>query len=80
MSPCSVVRLPGGGVAIVKHAKRRGPKCRFCNRSSEALCDAIVGGTLGGDPITCDTPICRMCARHVEPDKDYCPKHQTGGV
>lgn len=72
---CSTVKLPDGTVAIVRHAKARAPKCRFCFLTSTKLCDAIVGKTLGGDPITCDAPICNTHARRVGPDKDFCPKH-----
>jgi len=73
--PCSWIKLPGGEVAIVKHAKGRTRKCGFCSLSSTKLCDAIVGKTLAGDPITCDTPMCDSHARQVGPDKDFCPKH-----
>jgi hypothetical protein len=78
--PCSVVKLADGTVAIVRHARRRLPKCGFCNMGASLLCDAIVGQTLGGESITCDSPVCVCCARQVGPDKDFCPKHsQFGG-
>jgi hypothetical protein len=78
--PCSIVNLPGGGVAIVKHAAGRTKKCRFCEKSSTKLCDFVTGKTLGGANITCDAPI---CDRHATPIKtspdadqlDYCPRH-----
>jgi hypothetical protein len=73
--PCSWVKLPGGGTAIVKHAKARSPKCRFCPRSSTKLCDAVIGKTLGGGAILCDAPICDSCARPFGPGQDLCPNH-----
>jgi hypothetical protein len=77
--PCSVIKLPGGFTAIVRHAKRRMPKCRFCDRPSTSLCDGVRGYTLGGGTITCDAPICDSCRQHVEPgDKDFCPNHRGG--
>jgi hypothetical protein len=75
--PCSWIKLPGGGVAIVKHSKMRAPKCRFCPARSTKLCDGLVGETLGGELITCDAPICNAHARRVGPDKDFCPDHHT---
>jgi len=80
LMPCSHVKFPDGTTAIVKHGARRLPRCKFCPRSHDAapatlLCDAVIGKTLGGDPITCDAPVCAKCARHVGPDKDFCPKH-----
>lgn len=81
--PCSWIKLPGGGVAIVKHGAARVPRCKFCTvlhdgsgaQPATQLCDFEVGRTLGGDPITCDTPVCVHCALRVG-DKDFCPKHQ----
>ncbi|HXI41624.1 MAG TPA: hypothetical protein VNH83_16700 [Bryobacteraceae bacterium] len=78
--PCSHFKFPDGTVAIVKHAAGRYPRCRFCSRSHDALpatllCDFEVGRTLGGQPITCDAPVCAKCATHVGSDKDFCPKH-----
>jgi hypothetical protein len=81
--PCSHVKLPDGSVAIVKHAKRRLPRCKFCNGMREAalLCDFEIGRSLGGDVFTCDAPVCVPCARRVG-EKDFCPKHpaRTAGV
>jgi len=75
--PCTYIKLADGNVAIVRHAKARAPKCRFCFKPSTKLCDAVVGKTLGGEAITCDAPICIDCARQVGPDKDFCPKHSS---
>jgi hypothetical protein len=74
--PCFHVKLPGGGRAIVKAAAARGPTCKFCGEHrAKLLCDFELGRTLGGEPITCDTPVCEKCAKRVGPDKDFCPKH-----
>jgi hypothetical protein len=74
--PCSWIKLPGGGVAIVKHAPTRAPRCKFCYGSQPAtqLCDFEIGRTLGGEAITCDAKVCVHCARRVG-EKDFCPKH-----
>jgi hypothetical protein len=82
--PCSRINLPGGGVAIVKHAAARHPKCTFCptrfrwdgwHRPATQLCDEVISKTLGGGEITCDAKICAACAQRIG-DKDYCPKHR----
>jgi hypothetical protein len=78
--PCSRIKLPDGTVAIVRHAKQRFPKCKFCPDQFSAadatlLCDFEIGRTLGGEPITCDAKFCEGCGRSVGPDKDFCPKH-----
>lgn len=81
--PCSVVKLPGGGVAIVKHAAFRHPKCKFCPqdhpfdppRPATQLCDAVISRTLGGGEITCDAKVCTRCAQQIG-EKDFCPKHR----
>jgi hypothetical protein len=80
--PCSMITLPDGTIAIVKHAKARFPRCRFCpvdhlHQACDAtlLCDFVVGKTLAGAEITCDAPVCTHCAKHVGTDKDFCPKH-----
>ena len=76
---CSIVQIPGGGVAIVKHANPRYPRCGFCQKTRAAtqLCDAEIAKTLGGTAITCDAPVCTVCALRVG-ELDYCPKHRAG--
>ena len=79
---CSVIKLPGGGTAIVKHSPSRLPRCKFCpvlHDGSGALpatllCDFEVAETLGGAPITCNAKMCVRCARR-EGEKDFCPNH-----
>ncbi len=77
MSPCEKVELPGGGFAIVKVGKSRGPKCKFCRKASTRLCDVVIGKTLGGAELTCSAPICDDHARPDprNPNRDTCPKH-----
>ena len=71
MMPCSWVKLPGGGVAIVKHAKPRAKKCRGCGAPAPLLCDwKIAPGK------TCDAPVCEECALEVGPEKHLCPAHR----
>lgn len=48
-----------------------------CLRMASKLCDAPVGHTFSGKPLTCDTPICEKHATHVDgEDLDYCPRHR----
>jgi len=77
MSPCSTIKLPGGGVAFVKHGATRFPRCKWCNgaRAATQLCDKVISKTLGGAEITCDEKVCVQCAQRVD-GKDFCPKHQ----
>jgi len=66
------VKLPGGGIAIVKHANGRTPKCAFCRRASTKLCDGVIGRRLDGKEITCDIPMCdEHIARQIG-ERDYC--------
>ena len=72
---CSVIKLPGGGTAIVGHSPTRPPNCKFCKQHpATQLCDFEVAETLGGDPMTCDAKMCVQCARRVG-EKDFCPNH-----
>ncbi len=50
----------------------RSKKCASCGKRSGKmkLCDFPVDGG------TCDAECCSACARHVGPDRDYCPKHE----
>lgn len=74
--PCSVIKLPGGGVAIIKHAPQRFPLCKWCgSRPATQLCDEVISKTVGGDEITCDAKVCVHCAQRVA-EKDYCPRHR----
>lgn len=46
-----------------------------CGRMSVALCDHPVGHTLGGNPLTCDAPMCDKHRASVGPNRDHCPRH-----
>lgn len=68
--PCTVMKLPGGGTAIVKHAAPRKRRCAFCDAWSGFLCDAPVGPGK-----TCDAPMCGEHAYIMGPDIHHCPHH-----
>ena len=84
--PCVPFKLPDGTVAIVKMAKQRFPRCRFCPQDrpfdpplpATQLCDGVISKTLGGGEITCDAKVCTRCAQQIG-EKDFCPKHRQGG-
>lgn len=74
-----VVKLPGGGTAIVC-VRGRAPTaaCSVCGKKgADKLCDGSP--PKGARRATCDVRLCARCARHVDPDKDYCPRHPVAG-
>lgn len=79
--PCGWITLPGGGVAHVRYANRRSPKCRWCSNRSTRLCDFEIS-----DPQqvthrkTCDAPMCDAHAKRVGPNHDFCPDHSSTAV
>jgi len=76
MSPCKEVRLPGGGVAFVRYANRRVPKCGWCHELSTKLCDFVISPPQQvTHKKTCDAPMCDTHAKSVGPNLDYCPVH-----
>jgi hypothetical protein len=70
-----VVRLPGGGTAIVCYSghRPRGVPCVACGRRSSLQCDYPVSPGK-----TCDAYICTVCAKPQGPNRDYCPCHESG--
>lgn len=77
MSPCNVVKLPNSGIAFVRHALKRQPKCRWCDRTSTKLCDFDVSSPQQvTHRKTCDAPMCDLHAKSVGPNRDFCPDHQ----
>lgn len=68
-----VVRLPGGGVALVKLARPRRRRCALCPAWATLQCDWPIGGGK-----TCDKHLCRDCAVVAGPDRDYCRGHVGG--
>jgi len=77
--PCRTVVIPGGGIAIVcsRGSTANHRRCVVCklpgNQCDMKLCDYPLHGEKAGQ--TCDRPICRDHALHVEPDTDFCPAH-----
>ena len=67
--PCTVV----GNAIICSRGGRRTVLCAYCGRPQEVLCDFPLTGARARQ--TCDKPMCRACATHVEPDEDYCRAH-----
>jgi len=60
------------GMIICSRATFSKP-CKYCGRPHEKLCDFPLTGDKAGK--TCDFPMCRRCAYHVNPDSDYCRPH-----
>jgi len=60
---CDVVKVPGGGTAIVCSRGRRPQRkpCVGCRTLSDRLCDG------------CDKPVCEACSVSATPDDDFCP-------
>jgi hypothetical protein len=76
--PCSHVKLPGGGHAIVCTRGGRQKSCVTCGKPASILCDYPV--TRDGKDTTCDRPCCRQHAESVGSDKDYCLAHAQMGL
>ena len=81
-----IVRMPGGGTAIVCFSGRRPktPPCACCGTGRATIqCDFPLEPPaqkrlIFGDekpPKTCDAYLCRSCAVRVGRDRDYCPHH-----
>lgn len=45
-----------------------------CARMSVALCDGPAGETLGGQPLTCDAPMCSHHRTSIGLNRDLCPR------
>lgn len=70
--PCTGVRLPGGGSAIVCGPRGKAKKCKTCGTRADFLCDWKVPERSSG---TCDEPVCGGCKVSPAKDKDLCPTH-----
>lgn len=56
-------------------------RCHFCGREATLLCDKVKGeirsidiggpGVISSGIMTCDKPICKDCATHID-GADYC--------
>ena len=73
--PCQHVTLPDGTHALVKLSNARARACSVCHRKTlqYVLCDFET--SIGPKPKTCDLVLCKACAYHIPPDKDFCPFH-----
>lgn len=67
-APCAAPCIEGDNAALF------GGRCA---RIGGRLCDAPVGETIGGKPITCDKPLCKRHATSGGPEIDYCPDHAS---
>ena len=68
---CHPLKLPGGVAGFACDRSRRTTKCKACGKHGEPkLCDFVISPAK-----SCDAKCCSLCARHVGPDIDYCPKH-----
>ena len=67
--PC---RIMGKAIVCSRGGRRTAP-CAYCGRPQDVLCDFPLTAARAGQ--TCDKPMCKACATHVEPDEDYCRAH-----
>lgn len=67
---CNVVKMPGGGTAIVCGGGPR-KKCG-CGHRATLECDWKVKTRKSG---TCDALLCARCTYSPAADKDLCPEH-----
>ena len=67
---CDIQRDKSGRVTKIICSRGPAPKkCRWCDNPGTQLCDfKVTGGT-------CDAPVCRVHAKHVAYETDYCPDH-----
>jgi len=66
----------GNTIVCSRGSRKSLGRCVFCgHREAEVLCDGPVQTktTLW----TCDAAMCRACAKHEEPDRDFCPAHDA---
>jgi len=70
MAYCEVVKIPGGGTALVRLSDNRTANCEVCHvKRHTKLCDALVGRK------TCDVKLCDTCAT-TSGKCDFCPTHK----
>lgn len=64
----------GNAIVCGGRRKRSAANCSLCHwRPAVVLCDGPEASTRK----TCDAPMCKECASHVDPDRDYCPRHNA---
>ena len=74
--PCKPFRSADG--KVFGFVCSRGTKvlpCSVCGAPSSKLCDGPPSPNIKSKDGTCSAPLCVHCAVHVDPDRDYCPKH-----
>ena len=71
--PCIPFRVGEASGFICVRGRQARHNCKYCSRPATLLCDWPLTGEKAGQ--TCDTHMCRNCALHREPDKDYCRPH-----
>lgn len=72
MTHCEHVDLGDGRHALVRMAKPRTRKCRYCINPATLLCDFEV------EPgKTCDQRICGEHAQVVGENLHHCPEHRS---
>ncbi len=70
-----MLKLPGGGAAIVCGGRGRRKLCSACRKNeSTKECDYPAPG-VGHNTGTCDKALCAGCAVSVGPNLDHCPSH-----
>ena len=69
--PCKLITDAEGSFRgfVCSRGTRKPAACSVCGYPSSKLCDGDKGHGM-----TCDAPLCARCAKHVEPNHDYCPK------
>jgi hypothetical protein len=66
----------GNAIICGRGSRKKLGKCQECwVVEATVLCDGPVR-LKGARPGTCDKPLCRGCAMHVAPDRDYCKSHK----
>jgi len=86
MSPCRVMKLKDGAMAIVcsRGSRSNAKPCYVCGQPSRFLCDYPVTKRLvAKGPMeypntttgTCDKPMCERCRNNVGENRDYCNAH-----
>lgn len=64
----------GNAIVCGRSSRKKLGKCGECwVTDATQLCDGPHPTTRGK---TCDKPLCRGCALHVAPDRDYCKSHK----
>jgi hypothetical protein len=80
MPHCEPFVDPKSGARGFICGRRRGKRepcfVRDCRRPGEVLCDwLLVPNRPGRGEVTCSRLCCRIHARHLGEDKDYCLEH-----